>query len=168
MSKDLMRYDRMVEQALRQVVRQALINISNEGLPGSHHFYVTFRTAHPGVSIPAYLKERYPQEMTIVLQFQFHGLAITDKDFTVFLSFNSIQEKLCVPFEAITIFADPSVNFALQFQAPIDEMDKGAKLPSSKLPSATAAVPPSVKESSTNKVGEKTGEVVSLDKFRKK
>jgi len=116
MGEESLRYDRMVERALRGVVRDALEYASKQGLPGDHHFYLTFSTNHPGVEMPDYLREQYDGEMTIVLQFQFYGLEVADKGFKVTLSFNNKHERLSVPFAAITTFADPSVNFALQFQ----------------------------------------------------
>lgn len=106
----------MVESALRGVVRKAVEEVRDNGLPDDHHFYITFLTEHKGVDIPEYLKERYPQEMTIVLQYQFYDLTVDDEFLSVTLSFNNIPERLVIPMPAITIFADPSVNFALQFQ----------------------------------------------------
>ncbi len=160
--ENTLRYDRMVESALRGVVRQAVEEVMGVGeLPGDHHFYITFMTDFPGVKIPAYLRDRYPGEMTIVLQYQFYDLEVDDQQMAVTLSFNNVPERLEVPLAAITIFADPSVNFALQFQpmgedaepdfTPDDDdtggdNDKGGKSSSA----------------------QKTGEVVSLDKFRKK
>ena len=110
---EILRYDKMVEKALRGVVRQAIEEIIDDGqLPGDHHFYITFLTDFPGVSIPDYLRDRYPGEMTIVLQYQFYDLAIDEEKMQVTLSFNNVPEKLVVPLAAISIFADPSVNFA--------------------------------------------------------
>ena len=117
MAKDLMRYDKMVETALRSVVKDALRSAAQNGLPGDHHFYITFRTQVKDVGLTEYLKDRYPKEMTIVLQHQFYGLDIREDGFDVTLSFNNVPERLSIPFEAITIFADPSVNFALQCQS---------------------------------------------------
>ena len=115
---DILRYDRMVEQALRGVVRQAIKEVidSKNKLPGNHNFYITFMTDYPGVEIPDYLRERYPGEMTIVLQYQFYDLFVDAEKMGVTLSFNNVLERLQIPLGAITIFADPSVNFALQFQ----------------------------------------------------
>jgi uncharacterized protein len=115
MSEEGLRYDRMVEDALRSVVRRSLIHIAEHGLPGNHHFYITFRTDHPGTDIPAALSERYPGEMTIVLQHQFWGLEIDEEKFCVTLSFADVPHRLVVPFAAVTAFADPSVRFGLQF-----------------------------------------------------
>jgi len=114
---DELRYDRMVESALRGVVREALTQAGETGLPGEHHFYLTFMTNHRGVAIPEYLRQKYPQEMTIVLQHQFFGLEVCEDRFSVSLSFSSKTERLVIPLAAITTFADPSVNFALQFQS---------------------------------------------------
>lgn len=120
---DILRYDKMVESALRGVVKTAVEEIKEHGLPGDHHFYITFMTDFPGVDIPDYLRDRYPGEMTIVLQYQFSDLTVDDEKMCVTLSFNNVPEKLTVPLNAITIFADPSVNFALQFQPLGDELD---------------------------------------------
>jgi len=115
MASDGLRYDRMVEDALRSVVRRALIHVGREGLPGNHHFYITFRTDHKDAEIPAALRERYPGEMTIVLQHQFWGLEVDEDQFCVTLSFADVPHRLVVPFAAVTAFADPSVRFGLQF-----------------------------------------------------
>jgi len=152
MSTDHIRYDTLIETALREVVHQAMAKVVQTGLPGEHHFYISFRTHFAGVEIPDYLREKYPDEMTIVLQHQFFGLTVNDTGFSVMLSFNNVRERLVVPFAAITTFADPSVNFALQFQ----------NIPSSALPDESPA-PSKPPESE-----EKRGEVISLDKFRKK
>ena len=116
MDKDSLQYDKMVEAALRGVVRQALAQTAEAGLAGNHHFFLTFKTGHPGVRIPAYLEAEFPDEMTIVLQHHFWGLEAGDDAFEVTLSFNDIQERLTVPYAALTAFVDPSVRFGLQFQ----------------------------------------------------
>src|SRR5262249_55876316 len=115
MSKDWLRYDRMVEDALRGVVRRALLEVSKSGLPGDHHFYLTFRTGENGVQIAPALKSQYPKEMTIVLQHQFWGLEVNEEGFAVTLSFGGKHERLVVPYRSIVSFADPSVKFGLQF-----------------------------------------------------
>lgn len=120
-----LRYDRMVEDALRTVVRDALRQAAESGLPGNHHFYISFRTRHPQVRVPGYLKAQYPEEMTIVLQYQYFGLEVDETFFRVTLSFNNKHEQLFIPFSALTTFADPSVNFALQFQPTSDEELEG-------------------------------------------
>lgn len=124
----LIPYDEIVQEALRAVVGRVLGQVEETGgvLPGDHHFYITFKTAAPGVSIPPELKERFKDEMTIVLQNKFSDLAVTDEGFSVRLSFNQIPATLRVPFSAITAFVDPAVDFGLQFQAMEDEDETGA------------------------------------------
>lgn len=128
-SENALRYDRMVEDALLSVVHRSLTYAAEKGLPGEHHFYITFRTDHPGVDIPQHLRERYPGEMTIILQYQFWDLEVGDDVFSVTLSFSDVPEKLTIPFDAVAAFADPSVRFGLQFDVgeSTDETDaKGA------------------------------------------
>jgi hypothetical protein len=146
--KDLLRYDKMVEAALRGVVREALARASATGLPGAHHFYITFRTHFPGLRLPDELARQYPDEMTIVLEHQFWELEVSEQSFSVTLSFQNRPERLVIPFEAITAFADPAVKFGLQFQPTGTEEPPEAE--------AAQAAP------------EKPGEVVALDAFRKK
>jgi len=165
MPKEQLRYDKMVEAALRGVVRSALKQVAEIGLPGNHHFYLTFRTGHRGVKIPDYLRSQYPGEMTIVLQFQFFGLDVTEDLFSVTLSFNNVHERLTIPFAAITTFADPSVNFALQFQPVAADRVGGAETVEELPPPAAPGPRPAAATGSTE---EKRGEVVALDAFRKK
>jgi len=157
MSEDMIRYDTLIENALREVVKQAMNKVVKDGLPGEHHFYISFLTKHPGVEIPEYLKDKYPEEMTIVLQHQFYGLTTADDSFSVMLSFNNIRERLTIPFAAISTFADPSVNFALQFQ--LMAAENAAESPEGETNEA---------ESTAAESEEKRGEVISLDKFRRK
>ncbi len=160
MATDQLRYDRMVETALRGVVREALRQVEKGGLPGEHHFYITFRTGAAGVQVPDFLRSQYPQEMTIVLQYQFYGLEVTQERMSVTLSFGGQHERLVVPFAAITTFADPSVNFALQFQ-PFGANDGGE----------AEAAPEDAEEAEDAPADDdsgKTGTVVTLDAFRKK
>jgi hypothetical protein len=114
----LIPYDEIVQEALRAVVGRVLGQVESAGgmLPGAHHFYITFKTGAPGVSIPPRLKERFPDEMTIVLQNKFWDLKVTEEGFSVGLSFNQIPSTLVIPFSAITAFVDPAVDFGLQFQ----------------------------------------------------
>ena len=159
--QDLLGYDRMMERAVRGVVREALAVAASRGLPGAHHFYITFRTQAPGVTIPDHLLAKYPEEMTIVLEHQFWDLEVTEESFSVTLSFNNKPARLNVPFAAVSTFADPSVQFGLQFKqadgaATSAAATKGATLPAeSPKPQAKAA-------------GGVPGEVVTLDSFRKK
>jgi hypothetical protein len=116
MATDLIRYDLLIQDALRGVVRRVLVDVARDGLSGEHHFYITFRTHARGVRLSARMRERYPDEMTIILQHQFWDLSVTDQAFEVGLSFKNIPEKLLVPFESVTRFSDPSVEFDLKFE----------------------------------------------------
>ena len=116
MAEDHIRYDILVQDALRSVIRKILSEVAKTGvLPGNHHFFITFSTEAPGVRISSRLKEKYPDQMTIVLQYQFWDLKVTDAGFEVTLSFSDVAEKLEVPFTAVRGFYDPSVNFELEF-----------------------------------------------------
>ena len=118
----LIPYDEIVQEALRAVVGRVLGEVErNGGLPGGHHFYITFKTGAAGVDIPRHLIERFPDEMTIVIQNRFWDLRVEETGFSVGLSFNQIGSKLVIPFAAVTGFVDPAVNFALQFAAQGDE-----------------------------------------------
>ena len=128
--ESLIPYDEIVQEALRAVVGRVLGEVERSGgLPGDHHFYITFRTRMAGVSIPKHLSERFPDEMTIVLQHRFWDLKVEDDSFSVGLSFGGVPSTLHVPFEAVTDFVDPAVDFSLKFQAnaaddPAEEHDK--------------------------------------------
>jgi uncharacterized protein len=177
MPQDLYQYETMIDRALRGVVREALERAAREGLRGSHHFYVGFATDMKGVSIPDSLRERYPQEMTIVLQHQYWDLEVGQESFSVTLSFQKQLERLTVPFAAVRSFADPSVNFALEFASP----ERGETAPSL-MPAPTAvpgptpistigpvAPPAKPAETDAEQPQEKPGaEVVTLDSFRKR
>lgn len=138
---DLIRYDLLVQEALRGVVRQVLTEVAKNGLQGEHHFFITFKTATPGLRLSNRMRERYPDEMTIILQHQFWGLSITETGFEVGLSFHNTPERLLVPYAAITMFQDPSVNFGLKF----DVRDPVPDTPAS--PEAEAAPPAPVSSS---------------------
>jgi len=116
MAKDLIRYDLLVQDALKGVVRKVLVDAGKDGLLGEHHFYISFRTDFPGVRLSQRLRDKYPQEMTIVLQHQFWDLGVTEHAFEVGLSFTGIPERLLIPFDALTGFFDPSVSFGLKFE----------------------------------------------------
>ncbi len=120
----LIPYDEIVQEALRAVVGRVLGEVERGGgLPGEHHFYITFKTQAPGVDIPTHLTQRFPDEMTIVIQNRFWDLKVRPDAFEVGLSFNQVPAKLIVPYAAVTGFVDPAVNFALQFQAQADELE---------------------------------------------
>ena len=111
-------YESLAQDAMRGVVRTVLARTAKSGLPGDHHFYISFGTQSPGVSLSKRLKDKYPEEMTIVLQHRFWDLAVTDDRFEVKLTFDGIPERIVVPFAAIKVFFDPSVRYGLQFEAP--------------------------------------------------
>lgn len=176
-------YDEMVQDALLGVVRQVLKDAAQQGLPGAHHFYIAFRTEFPGVDIPAYLKERYKEEMTIVLQNQFWDLKVEEDFFQVGLSFNQKPAMLTIPFAAVTGFLDPSVEFGLQFQKPktaraagaghsaaaeAKAAPKAAKPAVAKAKPAEPAAPPAPPEDQPAADAGGEANVVTLDAFRKK
>jgi uncharacterized protein len=161
MAQDLFHYDKMVETALRGVVRQALAVVARDGLRGEHYFYVTFRTNAAGVVLPPQLLAKFPEEMTIVLQHQFWGLEVGDAAFSVTLSFSNRMERLTVPFAAITTFADPSVKFGLQFEAPAPVAEDAAS-PAAALPAGEPAA------GEQQQAGRQEAEIVTLDRFRKR
>ena len=189
MSKDVLRYDLMVQDALKGVVRKILTEAARDGLPGEHHFYVTFRTGAPGVRLSQRLREKHPDEMTIVLQHQFWDLSVGEHSFEVGLSFSGVPERLLVPFDAISTFFDPSVQFGLKFEAqgeaedaaspetePAEPTPAPAKIVPAALPAAKSKAPaaePPAAASATSEPASEEGEargaeVVSLDSFRKK
>ena len=156
----LIPYDEIVQEALRAVVGRVLGEIQQSGseLPGSHHFYITFKTGAPGVNIPPHLSERFPDEMTIVLQNKFWDLEVTEEGFSVGLSFNQVPSQLQVPFSAITAFVDPAVDFGLQFQASVADM--APEHPEDAENDGTAGTPSAESEDGSN--------VVTVDFGRKK
>jgi hypothetical protein len=170
MGRDLMRYDLMAQDALRGLVREALARAATEGLPGEHHFYITFATGFAGVEMPDDLRERFPTDMIIVLQHQFWDLEVRETDFSVTLHFNHQPRTLTVPFKSIISFVDPSVQFGLRFQVdgyePAEPAPGDAPLPEpAALPDARPEEPPA--EESEEAADSKTGEVVDLNAFRK-
>ena len=175
MAKDFIGYQALTDSALRGVVRDALRRIEKSGLIGAHHFYLTFKTHADGVDIPDFLKEQYPDEMTIIIQHQYWALKVKDDYFEVTLTFKKLPAPLHIPFNALTAFFDPGVQFGLQFRAEGD-VAKAATGPvmvptNPPEPAVEAEVPEAAKAApalSGDKGGEKPGEVVSLDSFRKK
>jgi len=170
MTEDLMRYDLMVEQALQTAVIEVMRRIAQDGLPGEHHLYITFRTSADEVMLPDHLLERYPEEMTIVLQHQFENLTVDQDGFGVSLNFNNVQERLHIPFAAISAFADPSVNFSLQFNFEITDQTAHGRLISSETGFQAASGDPGDSNQDVTETIESgaDGNVVTLDTFRKK
>jgi len=175
MATDHIRYDLLAQDALRGLVRKVLSDAAKSGLPGEHHFSISFRTDAEGVKMSPRLREQFPQEMTVILQYQFWDLKVTDTGFEVGLSFGGVPEKLGVPFNAIKSFFDPSVQFGLQFET--IEAETVALVEAGQPPAAVTPaipVPPTATEpkgdgKTADAAGDKpSGEVVRLDRFRKK
>ncbi|MEX6505132.1 SspB family protein [Jiella sp. M17.18] len=196
MGQDLIRYDVLAQDALRGVIRKVLSEVAKTGLPGEHHFFITFLTSAPGVRISSRLREKYPELMTIVIQHQYWDLQVNENAFEVGLSFSDIPERLLVPFSAIRGFYDPAVNFELEFDVqgaaaantqtesaeiaslepvapqPVAPVPAGGeaptKLPAKKAETAAAGAGKSGAKGDDKAVSKKDAEVVSLDAFRKK
>jgi hypothetical protein len=147
-------YPSILQEALRDAMRRVMAQVAEHGMPGEHHFYIGFRTDHPGVDIPRFLHDQYPEEMTIILQHQFWGLTVEDESFSVFLSFGGSRKRLEIPFAALTAFADPAAQFALRF-APAGEEEEAEAAPAPEAPA----------ESSDPA---KPGEVLRFDPSRKR
>jgi uncharacterized protein len=178
MATDYIRYDILAQAALRGVVRTVLADVAKKGLPGEHHFKITFATVAPGVRLSERMRGQYPDAMTIVLQHQFWDLTVDDDGFEVGLSFGGIPERLAVPFEAVTAFFDPAVQFGFQFEAldklAAEQPSTAAETPASRpaaVEKSDAALPaPAHVAPAERAPNEKSGggEVVRLDRFRKK
>jgi len=164
MAKDFIGYQALTDSALRGVVRDALRRIEKSGLIGAHHFYLTFKTHAEGVDIPDFLKEQYPDEMTIIIQHQYWALKVKEDYFEVTLTFKKLPAPLHIPFAALTAFFDPGVQFGLQFRS--ESEAKAASAPMMVPVAPPEAEPPSEPALPADKAP--PGEVVSLDSFRKK
>ena len=181
MSTDLIRYDLLVQDALRSVVRRVLADTARSGLPGDHHFNIAFKTQAPGVVVPPAIKARFPDEMSIILQHEFWDLAVTQEGFEVSLNFSRKPERLTVPFDAVTGFTDPSVPFGFKLEPRLADERPAAPAPeprskplSAKKPEAMAepekAASETAKPAPAQKEATASGaaKVVSIDAFRKK
>ena len=172
MATDHIRYDVLARDALRGVLRRVLTDAAEHGLPGEHHFFITFLSTAEGVKLSPRLLAQYPEEMTIILQHQFWDLTVLEDRFEVGLSFGGIPERLVVPFNSIKSFFDPSVQFGLQFEANEDAAESPASgnLPAVPTPAPTAlTVPePAVEKPAEPEKPSEGAEVVRLDRFRKK
>jgi hypothetical protein len=172
MSTDQIRYDLLARDALRGVLRRVLTDAAEQGLPGEHHFFITFMSKADGVKISPRLLAQHPEEMTIILQHQFWDLTVSEERFEVGLSFGGIPERLVVPFSAIKSFVDPSVQFGLQFE-PTETEIAAADMPPTAPSPAALAVPPAPSPPAATDTEDKPkpcegAEVVRLDRFRKK
>ena len=148
-------YGQLMHKAMRGLMIEVLEHVAENGLPGAHHFFISFDTNHPGVDMPAYLHDRYPESMTIVLQDWFDDLTVMADRFTVTLNFNDTPERLVIPLMAVKTFVDPSAEFGLRFDGHDDDDPPGAQAETEPLEEKQAEPPAS------------SGDVVSLDKFRK-
>ncbi len=181
MAEDLIRYDILAQDALRGVIRKVLSEIQRTGLPGEHHFFITFATQAPGVRISSRLLAQYPEDITIVLQHQYWDLTVTEQAFEVGLSFNGVPERLLVPYSAIKGFLDPSVQFELRFEvtarppavadvesAGLREAQPPASIGAPEADAATPAETADTDEDEGETEAAPMAQVVSLDAFRKK
>ncbi|MBX3580581.1 MAG: hypothetical protein KF810_01610 [Rhizobiaceae bacterium] len=181
MAEDHIRYDILAQEALRGVMRKVLAEVARTGLPGNHHFFITFLTGAPGVRVSPRLREKYPEQMTIVIQFQYWDLKVTDTGFEVGLSFSDVPERLEIPFSAVRGFYDPSVNFELEFDVktdPVADIETETVKPIAEVAKAPAATKknegkkkpsePKAEETDAEVPAAKSADVVSLDAFRKK
>jgi hypothetical protein len=165
-AKDLIRYDLLVQEAMKGVLKRVLNDAARVGLPGEHHFYVSFRTDFPGVRLSQRMRDKYPEEMTIVLQHQFWDLAVTEHAFEVGLSFSGVPERLLIPFDAITGFFDPSVQFGLKFELAGEVQPPALPAPppaitSVPMPPATVAPLPKPRTASPRGAGSEPQETVA-------
>jgi uncharacterized protein len=179
MSQDLIRYDILTQEALRGVIRKVLGEVARTGIPGNHHFFITFMTHATGVRISTRLREKYPEQMTIVIQHQYWDLEVTETNFDIGLSFGDVPERLSIPFAAIRGFYDPSVNFECEFEVKVEAeapaesseviLRPVAAIETAK-PKQVAAKPaaePKAAEEAASEDSKPMADVVSLDSFRK-
>ncbi len=178
---DLIGYDEIIENSMRTVIYETLKKIETKGLPGNHYFIISFLTKYPDVKVPESLKDKYRDEMTIVVQYQYKSLKVTQDHFEISLSFSGKYEKLFVPYKSVTSFADPSMNFGLKFSVSYEDLE-GAEITvidpsdhanknnsdkrSSKAKTATKSAAKG-KKSAKSKTGKDDDKVISLDQFRK-
>jgi hypothetical protein len=154
MDPETIDYPALLQDALRDVVRRVLEQVAEHGLPGEHHLYIGFRTGFPGVEVPRFLRQQFPEEATVILQHQFWGLNVTPDSFSVFLAFGGSRQQIVVPFAALTAFADPSADFGLRFEA---------------RPAAAEAAPePPAKAKEPAPKPAQPGEVIRFDRSRRR
>jgi uncharacterized protein len=157
-------YGNLMHEAMRGLIRKVLLDVSENGLPGNHHFFITFDTSHPDAELADWLFDRYPGEMTVVMQHWYDNLEVTDEGFSVTLNFGDAPEPLYIPYDAIKTFVDPSVEFGLRFETQSDDEDDETE-PSHLPAAAPAKTPPQDLEVEESKP--KDAEILSLDSFRK-
>ncbi len=152
-------YGNLMHKAMRSLIQEVLTDVRDNGLPGAHHFFITFDTTHPDARLADWLKERYPDEMTVVMQNWYDELEVSNTGFSVTLNFGDAPENLYVPYDSIQTFVDPSVEFGLRFEAPEESDDEGQNTPGHEAPITEDASPDTDKKPDA--------EIVSLDSFRK-
>lgn len=163
-------YGNLMHEAMRGLIRKVLTDVSENGLPGAHHFFITFDTSHPDAELADWLSDRYPGEMTVVMQHWYDKLEVTEDGFSVTLNFGDAPEPLYVPYDAIKTFVDPSVEFGLRFETQEDHSEDEADETASKpemLPATAASKPPKTDKKPKQDKAAKPADVVSLDSFRK-
>lgn len=165
-------YGNLMHEAMRGLIKKVLTGVARDGLPGGHHFFITFDTSHPDAELADWLSDRYPGEMTVVMQHWFENLDVADEGFSVTLNFGDSPEPLYIPYDAIKTFVDPSVEFGLRFETPGEDEDEdegahGPELLSSDAPDALPAPKPDPVPKAKAKDKDKDAEIVSLDSFRK-
>lgn len=161
--QDLIGYDEIIENSMRSVIYETLKKIEKTGLPGKHYFIVTFLTRFPGIELPKHLLEKYPEEMTIAIQYQYKSLVVEEEQFKISLSFSGKSEKMTIPYKAITSFADPSMNFGLKFSVSYDEIEG---FENGDYGESNLANNEEVKEKKGETI-DLSAKVISLDAFRK-
>lgn len=160
-------YGNLMHRAMRSLIQDVLQGVADNGLPGAHHFFITFDTTHPDAVLASWLKERYPEEMTVVMQHWYDNLLVEEDGFHVTLNFGDQPEPLYVPFDSIRTFVDPSVEFGLRFETPEDlEDDEDGEVEEFELPAAVVEAVEEIAEAAQDDTP-KEAEVVSLDSFRK-
>ncbi|NRB04659.1 MAG: hypothetical protein HRU30_15510 [Rhodobacteraceae bacterium] len=158
-------YGNLMHEAMRSLIRKVLLDVQENGLPGSHHFFITFNTSHPDAELADWLSDRYPTEMTVVMQHWYDNLEVTDTGFSITLNFGDAPEPLYIPYDAIKTFVDPSVEFGLRFEGQEDEVED--IIGPAAVPTPMPTPPKAVEEEPPAKKPEGDAEVVSLDSFRK-
>ncbi len=160
-------YGNLMHRAMRGLIQEVLADVAEKGLPGQHHFFITFDTRHPGVAIADWLRERYPEEMTIVIQHWYENLVVEDDGFAITLNFGNNPEPLYIPYDAIRTFVDPSVEFGLRFENHESGDEEGAGDEPGREEGAKAAPEPAGSDGGAAAADQGAAEVVSLDSFRK-
>ena len=161
-------YGNLMHEAMRGLIRKVLTDVAQNGLPGAHHFFITFDTSHPDAELADWLSDRYPGEMTVVMQHWYDNLDVGTEGFAVTLNFGDAPEPLYIPYDAIKTFVDPSVEFGLRFETQGDDDENGRPTPPPDiLPSRAPAAPKATDDEPADSGDSKDAEIVSLDSFRK-